>query len=287
MKPVRRLLLLLALCAGAATAAEPPRDDRGVAWQGGPPQRIVSLLPSLTETVCALGACARLVGVDRYSDWPAQVNALPRLGGLDDASVERIVALRPELVLAARSARVAERLEALGLKVMVFDSDSHAQVRHSTDALARVLGQPQRAAQLWASIHRDEAAAAARIPPRLRGRSVYFEVDSTPYAAGPGSFIGETLQRLGLRNVVPAEYGAFPRLNLEFLVRKSPDLVMAEDRALATMAERPGWHTLRALKDGQACGFERERYLLLIRPGPRMGEAALAIADCLAGLPEK
>ncbi|EGJ11130.1 MULTISPECIES: ABC transporter substrate-binding protein [Rubrivivax] len=287
MKPVRRLLLLLALCAGAATAAEPPRDDRGVAWQGGPPQRIVSLLPSLTETVCALGACARLVGVDRYSDWPAQVNALPRLGGLDDASVERIVALRPELVLAARSARVAERLEALGLKVMVFDSDSHAQVRHSTDALARVLGQPQRAAQLWASIHRDEAAAAARIPPRLRGRSVYFEVDSTPYAAGPGSFIGETLQRLGLRNVVPAEYGAFPRLNPEFLVRKSPDLVMAEDRALATMAERPGWHTLRALKDGQACGFERERYLLLIRPGPRMGEAALAIADCLAGLPEK
>ncbi|WP_164962745.1 ABC transporter substrate-binding protein [Rubrivivax sp. JA1026] len=287
MKPVHRLLLLLALCAGAATAAEPPRDDRGVAWQGGPPQRIVSLLPSLTETVCALGACARLVGVDRYSDWPAQVNALPRLGGLDDASVERIVALRPELVLAARSARVAERLEALGLKVMVFDSDSHAQVRHSTDALARVLGQPQRAAQLWASIHRDEAAAAARIPPRLRGRSVYFEVDSTPYAAGPGSFIGETLQRLGLRNVVPAEYGAFPRLNPEFLVRKSPDLVMAEDRALATMAERPGWHTLRALKDGQACGFERERYLLLIRPGPRMGEAALAIADCLAGLPEK
>lgn len=287
MKPVRRLLLLLALCTGAATAAEPPRDDRGVAWQGGPPQRIVSLLPSLTETVCALGACARLVGVDRYSDWPAQVNALPRLGGLDDASVERIVALRPELVLAARSARVAERLEALGLKVMVFDSDSHAQVRNSTEALARVLGQPQRAAQLWAAIHRDEAAASARIPPRLRGRSVYFEVDSTPYAAGPGSFIGETLQRLGLRNVVPAEYGAFPRLNPEFLVRKSPDLVMAEDRALATMAERPGWHTLRALKDGQACGFERERYLLLIRPGPRMGEAALAIADCLAGLPEK
>lgn len=287
MSLVRRLVLLLALCAGAATAAEPVRDDRGVAWQGGPPRRIVSLLPSLTETVCALGACDRLVGVDRFSDWPAQVNTLPRLGGLDDASVERIVALRPDVVLAARSARVAERFEALGLKVLVFDSDNHAQVRHSTEALARVLGQPQRAAQLWAAIHRDETAAAARIPPRLRGRSVYFEVDSTPYAAGTTSFIGETLQRLGLRNVVPAEYGAFPRLNPEFLVRRSPDLVMAMDRELATMAARPGWHTLRALKDGQTCGFESERYVLLIRPGPRMGEAALAIADCLAGLPER
>ncbi|MGC4077693.1 MAG: helical backbone metal receptor [Rubrivivax sp.] len=287
MSFVRRLVLLLALCAAAATAAEPARDDRGVAWQGGPPQRIVSLLPSLTETVCALGACARLVGVDRFSDWPAQVNALPRLGGLDDASVERIVALRPDLVVAARSARVAERLESLGLKVLVFDSDNHAQVQRSIDALARVLGQPQRSAQLWAAIHRDEVAAAARIPPRLRGRSVYFEADSTPYAAGPGSFIGETLQRLGLRNVVPAEYGAFPRLNPEFLVRRSPDLIMAMDRELATMASRPGWQTLRALKDGQACGFESERYLLLIRPGPRMGEAALAIADCLAGLPDR
>lgn len=285
MRLVRRLVLLLALCAGGAIAAEPVRDDRGVAWQGGPPQRIVSLLPSLTETVCALGACDRLVGVDRFSDWPAQVNALPRLGGLDDASVERIVALRPDVVFAARSVRIAERLEALGLKVMVFDSDNHAQVRRSLDVLAQVLGRPQRAAQLWAAIHRDEVAAAARIPPRLRGRSVYFEADSTPYAAGPASFIGETLQRLGLNNVVPAEYGAFPRLNPEFLVRRSPDLIMAMDRELAAMASRPGWHTLRALKTGQACGFESESYILLIRPGPRMGEAALAIADCLAGLP--
>lgn len=287
MSFVRRLVLLLALCAGTAIAAEPARDDRGVAWQGGPPQRIVSLLPSLTETVCALGACERLVGVDRFSDWPAQVNTLPRLGGLDDASVERIVALRPDVVFAARSVRIAERLESLGLKVMVFDSDNHAQVQRSIETLARVLGRPQRAAQLWAAIHRDEVAASARIPPRLRGRSVYFEVDSTPYAAGPASYIGETLQRLGLRNVVPAEYGAFPRLNPEFLVRRSPDLIMAMDRELATMASRPGWHTLRALKDGQACGFESGRYVLLIRPGPRMGEAALAIADCLAGLPDK
>ena len=290
----RRAAAWLALAAalaspllGAAAPAAELRDDRGVAWRGAPPQRVVSLLPSLTETVCALGACERLVGVDRYSDWPARVAALPRLGGLDDASIERIVALRPDVVLAARSARVAERLEGLGLAVLVFDSDSRADARRSIDALGRLLGVPERARQVWAAVERDEAAAAARVPARLRGKAVYFEVESAPFAAGAASFIGETLSRLGMGNVVPAELGPFPRLNPEYLVRHPPDVVMAVDREAAAMAARPGWGGLRALRTGQVCAFAPERYELLIRPGPRIGEAALALADCLAGLPER
>ena len=82
------------------------RDDRGAALTlAQPPQRIVSLLPSLTETVCELGACSRLVGIDRHSNWPASVRALPKLGGLEDAQIERIVALKPDMVLLAVSAR--------------------------------------------------------------------------------------------------------------------------------------------------------------------------------------
>ena len=85
-------------------------DDRGVTLRfAAPPQRIVSMLPSLTESVCALGACSRLVGVDRYSNWPASVEKLPRLGGLDDALIEAIVALRPEVVLASTSAQSLDR----------------------------------------------------------------------------------------------------------------------------------------------------------------------------------
>src|SRR6218665_4172981 len=87
-----------------------------------PPQRIVSLLPSLAEGVCALGACAKLVGTDRFSNSPPEVVALPKLGGLEDTLVERIVALKPDVVLAAPSARVVDRLEALGLKVLVIES---------------------------------------------------------------------------------------------------------------------------------------------------------------------
>src|SRR6185436_4982127 len=102
-----------------------------------------------------------------------------------------------------------------------------------------------------------------------RGRKVYFEVASDPYAAGAASFIGETLIKLGLGNVVPPELGPFPRLNPEYVVRAQPDIVMAAQKALDSMADRPGWPAMQALKSKprQACGFETARYELLIRPG--------------------
>ena len=283
---IRSVVLWLALCLHVVAWGEVSvRDDRGVTVSlTGPPQRIVSLLPSFTESVCALGACARLVGIDRFSNWPADVRKLPRLGGLDDAQIERIVALRPDVVLAAPSARVIDRLEALGVKVLVLDSKSHADVQRTLQALAGLLGTPDAAAALWARIEREIGDAAARVPPPLRGKRVYFEVDAAPYAAGTSSFIGQTLSRLGLANAVPAELGPFPRLNPEFVVRAQPDIVIAPERGLADMPKRPGWAALRALQAGQTCGFASDRYEVLIRPGPRMGEAAQLLADCLVGL---
>lgn len=286
---LRRRALGLALWgACAALFAQPTtvRDDRGVAHRfDAPPQRVVTLLPSLTEAVCAVGACARLVGTDRYSNWPASVVALPKLGGLDDAVVERIIALRPDVVLAASSTRAVARLEALGLKVLSFDSDRHEQVRSTLQRLGQLFDAPQAAQDAWQAVEADIVRAAERVPAVLRGRSVYFEADSTPYAAGEASFLGQTLQRLHLRNVAPAAMGAFPRLSPEFIVRAQPELILATRRHAAQMAERPGWASLPALKARQVCAFDEPTYELLIRPGPRMGEAARAIAHCLAGLP--
>ncbi len=286
------LLLVAAPLVAALFAATPARaqivlhDDRGsVVTLAAPPQRVISLLPSLTEFLCALGACTRLVGTDRYSDFPESVRPLPKLGGLEDAQVERIVALRPDVVLAAPSARVIERLETLGLKVLVLESRNQADLRHTLDLLAQMLGEPARAQALWARIDAETRAAAAQVPAALRGRRVYFEVDATPYAAGAGSFIGETLRQLGLGNVVPPELGPFPKLNPEFVVRAQPDVVMAPARNLAEMPKRPGWARLIALQKHQVCGFDSARYELLTRPGPRLGEAAQVLADCLAQLP--
>jgi iron complex transport system substrate-binding protein len=124
--------------------------------------------------------------------------------------------------------------------------------------------------------------AAAKVPQAVRGQSVYFEVASTPYAAGAASFIGQTLTQLGLRNAVPAALGPFPKLNPEFVLRVQPDWVMAHQRDLRAMPGRPGWARLQALQRGHTCGFDGPKWDLLIRPGPRLGDAAAALAECLA-----
>jgi iron complex transport system substrate-binding protein len=255
------------------------------AWAvAAPAQRIVSLVPGLTESVCAMDACARLVGTDRNSNWPPQVAALPKLGGLHDAQVERIAALKPDLVLAAPSARAVPRLQALGFKVVVLHTRSHQDVQHNLQVLGELLGDTSRAQAVWREIEARLVEAAARVPVTQRGRSVYFEIESSPYAAGPESFIGQTLQRLGLRNIVPAELGPFPKVSPEFVVLAQPDIVMAETRNLQLMQGRPGWAALRALQQRQVCAFASAEYEVLVRPGPRMGQAALQLADCLAAM---
>ncbi|WP_326541425.1 ABC transporter substrate-binding protein [Pseudorhodoferax sp.] len=283
MKPILFLLLNLWLLGAQALTL---RDDAGREHLlKAPAQRIVSLLPSLTESVCALGGCARLVGVDRYSNWPAEVRKLPQLGGLDDAQIETIVALRPDVVLASTSARALDRLEALGLVVLRLKSERHADVQRTLSLLARLLGSPERAAPLWQQLQRQLQAAAARVPERLRGASVYFEIGGGPYAAGTSSFIGETLQQLGLANIVPAELGPFPKLNPEFVVRARPAVLMGPAAEQAALRQRPGWSSIPALQQGRLCGFAAEPYELLIRPGPRLGEAAERLAECLETLP--
>jgi iron complex transport system substrate-binding protein len=292
MTLVRQSFLLMLICLTVSISAVSAqslttitvRDDRDVEFNfSASPQRIISLLPSVTESVCALDACKRLVGTDQFSNSPPEVIALPKLGGLEDAQIERIVALKPDVVLAAKSARVTERLESLGLKVVVLESQTHVDVKRTLTLVARLLGTPEKADRVWAQIDRDIKLAAARVPAALRGKKVYFEVASAPYAAGASSFIGETLTRLGISNIVPPELGPFPKLNPEFIIRAQPDIIMATEREVKQMAGRPGWRGLTALRK-RSCGFAPDRYELLIRPGPRMGEAALAIADCLVGL---
>ena len=151
MKRLAALLLVqwLSLLTGGAMAAVVV-DDRGRAVPlAGVPQRVLTLSPSMTETVCALGACGRLVGTDRYSNWPASVVALPKLGGLDDAQIERIVALKPDLVLAATSTRAVDRLESLGLRVLALEPRSLADTQGVVDRVALALGDAAAGPALW------------------------------------------------------------------------------------------------------------------------------------------
>lgn len=278
---MRRLFLLLVLALGLPAHALQVTDDRGVTVTlPRPPQRIVSLLPSLAETVCALAACARLVGVDRYSNYPASVRALPKVGGGLDPNIEAVVALKPDLVLMSTASRASERLEALGLKVVALDTKTHADVKRVLERVGTLLGSGD-APRVWREIDAGVSAAAQALPPKARELRVYFEVSRGPYGAGESSFIGETLARLGVKNVIPASLGPFPKLNPEFMVRANPDLIMIGNRSMQASMLYPGWDSIRAVREQRICYFDVDDAELIVRPGPRMAEAARLMARCI------
>ena len=279
---MKRLLALLLCCGATLACALTLPDDRGRPVNlPKSPQRIVSILPSLTEMVCQLDQCQRLVGVDRYSTWPASIAKLPRVGGGLDPNIEAIVALRPDLVLAGTSSRAAERLVALGIPVLALEPKTHADVQRVLGKIGQVL-EVQDAQRIWRHIDAGVSAAAQSLPASVRQVRVYFEVNRGPYGAGEGSFIGETLARLGARNILPASLGPFPKLNPEYIVRANPDVIMIGERNAEGLMQRPGWQNIRAVREGRVCIFPVDESDVLVRPGPRMADGARLMARCLA-----
>nr|WP_216294979.1 helical backbone metal receptor [Delftia acidovorans]MCA1070435.1 Vitamin B12-binding protein [Delftia acidovorans] len=297
-----RLLLLIAAlaCAGGAVAQKAVDANQGStgASTGTPytvtdmrgrqvrlervPQRIVSLLPSLTESLCALDACERIVGVDEFSNHPAHVAALPKLGHTFAPLVEATVRLRPDVVLMAYSAPVIAQLERFGIPVLALDANDMAQleqVLHKLDELLQVQRANALLARMQAEVDQQAKALAALTP---AGQKVYFEVDATPYAAGPASFIGQLLQRLGARNVLPQNLGPFPRITPEYVLRQQPELIIHTPQTpSASFATRPGWSRMPAVRSGRICALDLVETDVVSRPGPRLGEAARALARCL------
>lgn len=287
--------MVLVAGAGQALASQAgvdPEPDTGAktAFADASPRRIVSLLPTLTETVCVLGACERLVGVDSHSNWPASVRDLPRLGSYKQLNVEAIIALRPDLVLLSAShgdGPLATRLTRLGIRVISLSPESYEDIGRVLHTVAGALGVPAgKATKLWDGIGQQVTAVAASMPRQARGLRTYIEVDPAPYVAGPLSFMGELLTRLGLKNVLTADLAggqSFVRLSREWVLQANPDLMMVSDPAgagLAALKARPGWGRLSALKAGRVCLFSGAELDVLVRPGPRVAEGARLMRDC-------
>ena len=149
------------------------------------------------------------------------------------------------------------------------------------DKLGQLLGVAD-AQHVWRTIDAAVSAAAQSLPVRARPARVYFEVNNGPYAAGESSFMGEMLARLGAKNIVPASMGPFPKLNPEYVVRANPDVIMVGERSAQGLEQRPGWAGIRAVRESRVCRYTADESDVLVRPGPRMAEAARLMARCLA-----
>ena len=243
-----------------------------------PVQRIVSLAPSLTETVYALGLQDRLVGDTDYCDYPPEAQKKPKVGGAMNPSLEQIVALRPDLVLMTKSANRMETvhaLDTLGVPSYGTNPNSVNDIIFSTERLAEVLGVPEAGAAIGADLEHHLADLHQRltgVPPRR----VLFIVWSDPLiSVGKATFIADALKLAGAESIVDAAQD-WPQMSLEEVVRLQPDfLVFAETHSdsgrtqFDVLAERPGWRGLDAV---------RNRHFAVIsdavnRPAPRIVSA--------------
>jgi iron complex transport system substrate-binding protein len=172
----------------------------------------------------------------------------------------------------------------MGITVVALEPQNQEDMRRVIQLIAGALHLPQpqdRAQALWQSIQQKLDAAALRVPVKAKGMRIYFEAGSGYFAAGEASYIGETLKRLGLVNVVTPSMGAFPQINPEFVVKANPQIIFMGERTATDLKNRPGWQRIEAISQQRICAFTPAQSDIIVRSGPRIPEAADLMVACL------
>jgi iron complex transport system substrate-binding protein len=277
-------------CAATPIAAEPMAfplivtDDAGrqVTIERSP-TRIVSIAPSNTEILFALGLEERIVGVDSYSDYPPEATQMPQVGTYLEPDLERVVAAEPDLILAteAHVGTVLPELDALGLPTIVIEPTDLDEVFSGMLLAGTITGVSPRAQQVVCELQArvDAVADAVAGAPRLR---VFFELSPDLYTAGPGSFVDDLISRAGGVNVAAGAAELWPQLSAEAVVSADPEVILLADHEAGITAEqvaaRPGWQQVSAVQQGRIVSLDAD---LVARPGPRVVDGLEAIAAAL------
>jgi iron complex transport system substrate-binding protein len=282
---LRALVGMLALAAGSVAAAVRVTDDAGseVAL-GEPARRIVSLAPHATELLYAAGAGSAVVGVVAHSDWPAPARALPRVGDAGALDLERIVALKPDLVVAWPYTAPPQlaALRAQNVAVFVSDPKTIAGIAGDIEKLGALAGTPGIANAAAGAMRQRETALEARYRQRERLR-VFYEVWNEPlFTIGGHHLISEAIALCGGENVFAALTLPAPSVTIEAVVAAAPDVIVGGDDS----GKRPPWlddwkrwPALPAVRDGNLFGAAGD---LMHRPGPRFLEGVAALCEDFA-----
>ncbi len=285
---------MLAACGPDDSASASPRvlvDSAGTEVElTGEIERIVSLAPSGTEILFAIGAGDRVVGVDDFSNFPPETAGIDRIGSLTP-DIERIVALEPDLVVAASitSPDDIEKLRAAGIAVWVADSPDVRGVAGSIRGLGEAVGLKQAADEVAAEVEDQiervvETVSGAAARPR-----VFHELDasdpSKPFTVGPGNFVHDLLTVAGGENVFGDARSPFPQVGFEEILARNPEVIVLADAPFGTTAasvkSRIGWEALDAVVNGRILEVTEELSDQMSRPGPRIGLALKALARFL------
>ena len=244
-------------------------------------QRIVSLAPSVTETLFALGLGAQVVGVTTYCDYPVEAQKLPKIGGFMSPSIEAVIAKRPDFVIGVRSATdpaKARELERLGFKVTLISLASLNDILTSIKDIARLLGRAEAGEKLAHKITQQIDETKKRVAPKPR-RSTLLAVGLRPLVVvGGKNYIDELITLAGGENI--ARSAAQPWLNLpdEYVVAKAPQVIIEAGMGSERGSSTKNWSDLKsipAVKEGRVYSYPSDK---ILRPGPRVGEGLQEIA---------
>lgn len=283
------LLLTLAACGGAVPTTSSPAvaaspfpatltdfQNRSVTVPARP-ERLVSIGPSITAFLFALGAGPRVVGVDDFSDEPAEAATRDRVGGIK-VNFEKVVALKPDLVLSVKfSDGTIEKLQSASLNVLVVDPQTVSDVAKTATLLGKAVGADGEA--MGRSIQQRVDAVKAKVATATTRPRVYHEIDASDpakiFTVGPGSYINDLIDIAGGTNVAARATSAYPQLSAEEILRSDPEIIVLAADAYSSkpgdVVARQGWSIIAAVKSNRIFTIDPN---LINRPGPRVGEAA-------------
>lgn len=243
--------------------------------------RIVSLAPSVTETLFALGAGPDVVGVSQYCDYPPEVRTLPRVGSFLSPNLEAIIALRPTLVIGlglSSDVRQIRSLRSMGYSVMMASDNSFAQIEKSIGEIGRGVGREEQARVLVETIRTQVASVRQRLRSVAPERALMLVGHQPIVAVGRGTFLDEMLQIARADNIAAASDQEWPQLSIEYIIAMRPEVIL--DGSMGNDPASPShfWEkypTIPAVKNHRVYGYPQDP---ILHSGPRLGLSLEIIA---------
>ncbi|MGH2343680.1 MAG: ABC transporter substrate-binding protein [Chloroflexota bacterium] len=294
MKRIPSVLVLLMLVLGLAVVPARARvahspivvvdDQHTTLTFAMPPKRIISLAPNVTEILFSLGLGKEVVGVSVSSNYPKAALKLPVVYTLNGPVLEKILALKPDLLISASIVpqTTVNKLRALHLKVLVTNPHDISGILHDITLVGEATGAPATAAREVAGLQRRINAVTRAVAPLHSRPTVFYELDKTLYTVGHGSFMDSLITMAGGKNVAGSIANPYPQLSTEALLADNPQIILLGDAAYGTtaasVAARPGWGAVSAVQHHRVYAFDDN---LVSRPGPRIVDGLEQIAKIL------
>jgi iron complex transport system substrate-binding protein len=291
------LLLILGSLVTGCRPSTPPVDSIGLTDDLGrtvlldaPAQRIVSMAPSNTEILFAIGAGDKVIGRDSFSDYPEEAKAVEEIGGLTGSyNLEKITSLQPDLVLLAEinSVELVDSLEKLNLKVFYLSNpDDYDGLFTNIETVGRLTGMEKNASALVKEKRAKVNAVRQKMEAVETTLKVYYELDGTdptrPWTTGPGTYMDLMIHIVGGENIGKNLSSDWAQISQEEILIQNPDVILLGDGVYGVtpemVANRPGWSAITAVKNGRVEVFDDN---LVSRPGPRMVDGLEMLARIL------